>query len=119
MVFQIRPAESYDLHAGTHKTQIAREEALHHQDMCLKGIDRAASHLMASPPSSMAKSDFSASEDDFNQDGLAQTGHASMSGLQLEELIGRGAFGSVYRAVWRGMQVAVKVQDSYLKELPL
>ncbi|CAL8465124.1 g4659 [Coccomyxa elongata] len=40
---------------------------------------------------------------------LLQRRSAELGGLELEELIGRGSFGRVYRAIWRGGTVAVKV----------
>ena len=38
---------------------------------------------------------------------LLQTG--AISGPKLLQLIGRGTFGGVYRAAWRGLLVAAKV----------
>jgi hypothetical protein len=84
------------------------------QEQCLKGLTSAASQLMGSPPGSSNTSDFSSSEDEQ----MPQAEHAAaVHGLQLQELIGRGAFGSVYRAVWRGMQVAVKVGNNALRKV--
>ncbi|GBF95015.1 hypothetical protein Rsub_07516 [Raphidocelis subcapitata] len=48
---------------------------------------------------------------DSGSSGLAlgQGGGAAPGGLQLLEVVGRGAFSAVYKAVWRGRFVAVKV----------
>lgn len=40
--------------------------------------------------------------------GGGALGASSLDGLVLQELIGRGSFGRVYRAAWRGTTVAVK-----------
>jgi serine/threonine protein kinase len=37
-------------------------------------------------------------------------------GLKLMELVGRGAFSSVYRGVWKGQTVAVKIIEDDLEE---
>ena len=89
------------------KTSTAPDGPTQDQHICLKGVG-PASHLMGSPPHSSSKSEFSISDNEM-EITTSRSQHAAVPGLQLQELIGRGAFGSVYRAVWRGMQVAVKV----------
>lgn len=45
-----------------------------------------------------------------NQDLRAQTGQlGDIQGLQLDRLLGRGAFGAVYHGCWEGREVAVKM----------
>ncbi len=69
---------------------------------------RVPSELMVSATSSLLHSDFFSSDED--EDNGTERGHAEYtSNLQLDELIGRGAFGSVYKATWRGQPAAVKV----------
>ena len=73
------------------------------------------SELMVSASSSFQQSEFSSSDEDETEQGSMQTLHAS-SGLQLQELLGRGSCGSVYKAVWKGMPVAVKVPSILFAE---
>ncbi|EDV23696.1 uncharacterized protein TRIADDRAFT_26486 [Trichoplax adhaerens] len=40
----------------------------------------------------------------------------SMRQLDIKEIIGRGAFGKVHRAMWKGQEVAVKEQELYHKD---
>ena len=91
------------------KTSTAPEGQMEEQGICLKGVGQGASHLMGSPPDSNRRSTFSTSDDEYEERTMSHSQHPAAPGLQLQELIGRGAFGSVHRAVWRGMQVAVKV----------
>ena len=57
-----------------------------------------------------SQSDFSSSEEDeLNGTNLNRTIQGTSGGLQIKELIGRGAFGSVYKASWKGLPAAVKV----------
>ena len=59
---------------------------------------------------SVSHSDFSSSEEDeMNGTDLNRTLQGAASILQIRELIGRGAFGSVYKATWKGLPAAVKV----------
>ena len=59
---------------------------------------------------SVSHSDFSSSEEDeMNGTDLNRTLQGAASILQIKELIGRGAFGSVYKATWKGLPAAVKV----------
>ena len=47
--------------------------------------------------------------DDFSvDDALEQLGDG-VQGLQLSEVVGRGAFGSVYKVSWKGRPAALKV----------
>ena len=59
---------------------------------------------------SVSHSDFSSSEEDeMNGTDLNRALQGAASILQIKELIGRGAFGSVYKATWKGLLAAVKV----------
>ena len=59
---------------------------------------------------SVSHSDFSSSEEDeMNGTDLNRTLQGAASILLIKELIGRGAFGSVYKATWKGLPAAVKV----------
>jgi hypothetical protein len=69
---------------------------------------RVPSELMVSATSSFLQSDIFSSDED-EEDHVRNTGNRLTHGLQLEELIGRGAFGSVHKAVWKGLPAAVKV----------
>ena len=58
-----------------------------------------------------SQSDFSSSEEDeLNGTDLNRTIQGTSGALQIKDLIGRGAFGSVYKASWKGLPAAVKVQ---------
>ena len=47
--------------------------------------------------------------DDFSvDDALEQLGNG-VGGVELSELIGRGAFGCVYKVLWKGRAAALKV----------
>ncbi|CAL8466947.1 g6483 [Coccomyxa elongata] len=74
------------------------------------------SELMVSASSSFQQSEFSSSDEDETDQGVMQTFHGT-SGLHLQELLGRGSCGSVYKAVWKGMPVAVKVIEHDDEEL--
>lgn len=37
--------------------------------------------------------------------------HASIDGVAMHKVIGRGGFGNVYLGTWRGKEVAVKVVE--------
>lgn len=57
-----------------------------------------------------SQSDFSSSEEDeLNRNDLNRTIQGTSGALQIKDLIGRGAFGSVYKASWKGLPAAVKV----------
>ena len=59
---------------------------------------------------SVSHSDFSSSEEDeMNGTDLNRTLQGVALILQIKELIGRGAFGSVYKATWKGLPAAIKV----------
>ena len=58
----------------------------------------------------ISHSDFSSSEEDeLNGHGSARTVQGTPGILHIKDLMGRGAFGSVYRATWKGLPAAVKV----------
>ncbi len=88
--------------------------ASHHPEQDLFGdhleaVGKGASALMQSGDS-VGHSDFSSSEEDeLNGTDLTRTIQGTPSVLQIKDLIGRGAFGSVYRATWKGLPAAVKV----------
>ena len=47
--------------------------------------------------------------DDFSvDDALEQLGDG-VKGVELTELVGRGAFGAVYKVIWKGRPAALKV----------
>lgn len=69
------------------------------------------SDIMLSACSSFQLSEFSSSDEDDSERGQIQAS-LGVSGLQLKELLGRGSCGSVYKAVWKGLPVAVKVGTS-------
>lgn len=56
--------------------------------------------------SSFAGSDLS---DDFSVDDAVEELGDGVKGLQLSQLVGRGAFGAVYKVSWRGRPAALKV----------
>lgn len=57
-----------------------------------------------------AASEFSrSSSSDWSHNEHSQPALEGSNRLQLSELIGRGAFGSVYRGSWKGRQAAIKV----------
>lgn len=41
--------------------------------------------------------------------GMVQNDHTNISDIKMLEIIGRGGFGTVYKAFWKGQLVAVKV----------
>ena len=49
-------------------------------------------------------------EDEEEEDGLVQPGN-DVSDIKMMEIIGRGGFGSVFKAFWRGKICAVKVLE--------
>ncbi len=87
------------------------EECLEEAGMTARS--EGPSELMVSASSSFQQSEFSSSDEDEADHGVMQTFHGT-SGLHLEELLGRGSCGSVYKAVWKGMPVAVKVGSLYV-----
>ena len=72
-----------------------------------EAVGKGASALMLSGDS-VGQSDFSSSEED-ELNGTDLTIQGTPGVLQIKDLIGRGAFGSVYRATWKGLPAAVKV----------
>ena len=59
----------------------------------------------------LASSTSCASQQATNQ-ALYRRASGPIQGLELEELVGRGSCGSVYRGMWNGQRVAVKVQSN-------
>ena len=75
-----------------------------------EALRKGASALMLSGGTG-DQSDFSSSEEDeLNGNDLNRTLQGAQGVLHIKDLIGRGAFGSVYRATWKGLPAAVKVR---------
>lgn len=71
------------------------------------------SELMLSASSSFQLSEFSSSDEDEGNCAGSLPAVQGASNLQLKDLLGRGSCGSVYKAVWKGLPVAVKVYLAY------
>ena len=77
-----------------------------------EALSKGASALMLSGEIG-SHSEFSSSEEDeFNGTDLTRTIQATPGVLHIKDLIGRGAFGSVYTANWKGLPAAVKVSPN-------
>ncbi|KAK9810110.1 hypothetical protein WJX72_005012 [[Myrmecia] bisecta] len=70
-----------------------------------RSTDSSASHQLEFPLSPAKCLDTSGSTGSNSFDHLA----GRLEAVELEDMIGRGAFGTVYRATWRGQPAAVKV----------
>lgn len=72
---------------------------------------RVPSELMLSATSSLLQSDFFSSDEEGGEPDRRELDPSNA--LQLKELIGRGAFGNVYKATWKGLPAAVKVRPAF------
>ena len=83
---------------------------------------RAGPSAEPASPEADARSCFSSesrSEDGWSvSDDVEELEEDRLDSLDLTHIIGRGAFGSVYRTVWKGRDVAVKVGGSTRAVLP-
>ncbi len=78
------------------------------EEVCLSHRSDLPSELMLSASSSLQLSEFSSSDEDESEH-CHMRALSGASALQLKELLGRGSCGSVYKTVWKGVPVAVKV----------
>ncbi|KAL0056090.1 hypothetical protein WJX82_007644 [Trebouxia sp. C0006] len=74
--------------------------------------DRQKSGFSPMPNLATVTSEFSrSSSSNWSQNEHSQPAPEGSNRLQLSELIGRGAFGSVYRGSWKGREAAIKVVE--------
>lgn len=114
-------------YAGTETSDCARKDHLPMQDVCASNIKHTmlARQHKSGAPASLTTTHISqqaacvrqtSADSDFSQSSNSSWGQSNnllheapgVTSLQLHELVGRGAFGSVYSGTWKGQPAAIK-----------